>query len=152
MFQEIDNVVGGNITGTMTTVEARLSNACGRIERDVYRRLCYACIAPVTFEFVPADFDLCQPFPLCAHTTFSWDNGGNLLTEESIAPRHQRAPRLLGRYRNRRKKEQSSSRNDVMAEPDKKSILRFTLFIRQALGNGSISQAIITVVPWQGIS
>lgn len=62
MFQEIDNVVvGGNITGTMTTVEVRLSNACERIERDVYTRLCYACVAPVTFEFVPADFDLCQP-------------------------------------------------------------------------------------------
>lgn len=84
MFQEIDNVVGGNITGTMTTVEVRLSNACGRIERDVYRRLCYACVAPVTFEFVPADFDLCQPFPLCARTTFSWDNCGNLLTEGSL--------------------------------------------------------------------
>lgn len=84
MFQEIDNVVGGNITGTMTTVEVRLSNACRRIERDVYTRPCHACIAPVTFEFVPADFDLCQPFPLCAHTTFSWDNCGNLLTEEPV--------------------------------------------------------------------
>lgn len=36
----------------------------------------------VMFEFVPTDFDLCQP-SLCAYMTFSWDNCGNLLTKES---------------------------------------------------------------------
>lgn len=56
-------------------------------------------------------------------------------------------PRGSGRQRIEivERKNNRGSRNDVMAEPDKKSILRFTLFIRQALGNGSISQAIITV-------
>lgn len=80
-FKKSTTLVGGNITGTMTTVEVRsvlVKNRTRRVHTMLVRLYCL-----VMFEFVPTDFDLCQPSSLCAHTTFSWDNCGNLLTKES---------------------------------------------------------------------